>query len=68
MSVVDLVGLYAAWVMGRYFSMKGLILLSIINDKSFLIVLSKMTDLVFIGKKGLPFFVIGIIMPWLKID
>ena len=39
MSVVDLVGLCAAWVMGRYFSMKGLILLSIINDKSFLLCL-----------------------------
>ena len=50
MSVVDLVGLYAAWVMERYFSMVGLILLSIINDKSFLIVFSKMTGLVFAGE------------------
>ena len=50
MSVVDLVGLYAAWVIGRYFSMMSLILLSIISDKSFLIVFSKMIDLVFSGK------------------
>ena len=50
MSVVDLVGLYTAWLMGRYFSMKGHILLSVINDKSFLIEFSKMTGLVFAGE------------------
>ena len=48
--------------------MKGLILMSIINDKSFLIVFSKMTGLVFAGERGLPFFFNGIIMPWLYND